>query len=159
MKGKNKAWAGIILRNEKGEILTGLTKVMHASSPLMAEALSFREAMSFAESMGLEQITVENDCLELIQACRDEISRGEISNIVKDIKVLKTRFQMVAFTWIYREGNKAAHTVAHLAANGSLTSNWVWNPPRVLWEVLQSEKGSASSAGFPFDPGLSTTMA
>lgn len=159
VKGKNKAWAGIILRNEKGEILTGLTKVMHASSPLMAEALSFREAMSFAESMGLERITVENDCLELIQACRDEISRGEISNIVKDIKVLKTRFQMVAFTRIYREGNKAAHTVAHLAANGSLTSNWVWNPPRVLWEVLQSEKGSTSSAGFPFDPGLSTTMA
>lgn len=43
----------------------------------MAEALSFREALAFADSMEMEAILVENDCLELIQACRNEIRRGE----------------------------------------------------------------------------------
>lgn len=63
----------------------------------MAEALSFREALAFADSMGMDKIVVENDCLDLIKACRNEIIRGEIFNVVKDIIALKNSFQSAGF--------------------------------------------------------------
>lgn len=98
----------------------------------MAEALSFRKALAFADSMGMEAILVENDCLELIQACRNEIRRGEIFNVVKDIITFKKHFQRAGFTWISREDNRVAHHIAHLARRGGLPSNWFWNPPLSL---------------------------
>lgn len=40
----------------------------------------------------MTKIIVESDSLELVQACRNEIVRGEVFNIVKDIMFLKTQF-------------------------------------------------------------------
>lgn len=152
-KARSIAWAGFILRDEKGEILTGSTKTLAASSPLMAEALSFREALMFASNLGIQHITVESDCLELVQACRDEVKRGEIQNIVGDIRALKRGFQSAAFTWIGREGNQVAHLLAKLAKIGNLPLNWTWNLPSSLSSAVDVDKASAASAGFPFDPG------
>lgn len=147
------AWVGIIARNEKGEVLTGMSKKFPASSPLMAEALGFREALAFADSLGMRCILVENDNLELIQACRNEMKRGEILNVVKDISTLKGNFQMAGVTWISREGNRPAHHLAQLAKRGCLPSNWSWNPPLSLKSLLVADRNLAISDDFPFDPG------
>lgn len=117
------AHAGIVARNEKGQIVAGLAKIFPATSPLMAEALSFREPLTFAGSMGMTRIIVESDSLELVQACRNKIVRGEVFNIVKDIVFLKTQFQHSAFTWVSRVGNGVAHQVAHLACRNQLPSS------------------------------------
>lgn len=122
----------------------------------MAEALSFREALAFADSMGMDKIVVENDCLHLIKAYRNEMNRGEIFNVVKDIIALKNRFQSAGFTWVSREGNKVAHQIAHLGGKGLLPSNWVWNLPHSLISLLQADMSSRRSSSFPFDPGSSS---
>lgn len=67
--------AGIIIQNEKGEVCMGLTKVFLATSPLVAEALSMRESMIFAKSLGIKNIIFESDCQELVKACRDGMQR------------------------------------------------------------------------------------
>lgn len=152
--GKKVAHAGIIARDDKGIVVAGLTKTFPATSALMAEALSLREALAFAESMGMTKIVVENDTLELIQACRKEVVRGEIFNIVKDVLFLKGRFQHVAFTWISRDGNGVAHHVARLASRNLLPSNWVWNPPLSLVSLLLSDKSHSREGSFPYDPGI-----
>lgn len=54
----------------------------------------------------------ENDSLELIQACRGDKKIGQIQAIVEDIWMLKTNFISCGFTWIFREGNQAAHLIA-----------------------------------------------
>lgn len=146
---KNITWVGIIARNEKGDIVAGLTKMFPATSPIMAEALSFRESLAFAVNMGITRIVVENDCLELIQACREEIVRGEIFNIVKDVLALKNKFQKVGFTWSPRDGNRVAHHITLLASRNSLPNNWVWNQSSSLRSLLVADRLVA----FPFDPG------
>lgn len=152
-KEKNMAWVGIIARNENGEVVAGLTKIVPATSPLMAEALSFRGTLDFAVNMGITRIIVENDCLELIQACREEIVRGEIYNIVKDVITLRRNFQTLGFTWSPREGNQVAHHIALLANRYSLPSNWVWNLPSSLRSLFDADKWLAIFAAFAFDPG------
>lgn len=122
---KKIAYAGIIARDDKGDMVAGLTRKFPATSPLMAEALNFRESIAFAENMGMANIIVESDCLELIQSCRKEVVRGEIFNIVQDILLLKDRFVKAAFTWIARDGNQPSHHVALLASQNLLHANWV----------------------------------
>lgn len=134
--------------------MTELTKSFNANSPLMAEALSFREALAFAESLGLDRICVENDSLELIQTSRNECKRGEIFNIITDIQILKGRFQQAGFTWVSRQGNQAAHQVALLASRGHLPRSWAWNPSPIIQTLINTDKFNAHSR-FPFDPGTS----
>lgn len=150
------AVAGIIARNDQGQVVAGLTRFFPATSPLMTEALSFREALAFAENMGMTKIVVENDCLELIQACRKEVVRGEIFNVVKDVLFLKENFQYAAFTWISRDGNGVAHQVdqvAMLSSRNLLPVNWIWNPPLSLVSLLLSDKAQGRHGCFPYDPG------
>lgn len=156
-KQKKLAWAGIVVRNDEGNLIAGLTKMFPATSPLMAEALSFRESLAFANSMGMQRIVVESDCLELIKSCRNEIVRGEIINVTRDIEALKGEFQQVGFTWIAREGNQVAHSVALLASQSKLPCNWTWNLPLCVKSLIQADKLAAVTSGFPFDPGRSAT--
>lgn len=156
---KKSARAGIIARNEFGDVITGLTKAFPAISPLMAEALSLREAMAFAGNLGISSIEIENDCLELIKACKGEINRGEIFNILKDIHHLKGSFQQIKFVWVPREANRVAHLIAYLASRNCLPLNWIWDPPLSLLAVINEDKASAARVGFPFDPGGSNTAA
>lgn len=137
---KNRAHAGIIIRNEEGEVVSGLTKVFPATSPLSAEALSLREALLFAIAMGIQKAIVESDCLDLIKGCRREIKKGEIFGLLSDILCIKTQFQQIGFTWTPREGNQVAHHVASLASRDCLPSNWVLNQPASLSVLIQKEK-------------------
>lgn len=150
---KKMAWTGTVVRNENGELVAGLTKVFPATSSLIAEALGFRESLAFAHSLGMTNIIVENDNLELIQACREDINRGEIRSITNDVVALKRNFQKAGFTWTPREGNGAAHLVAKMASRKQLPSNWVWNVPTNLRLQIDKDKLLLSTTGFPFDPG------
>lgn len=72
--------------------MSGLTKSLYATTPLMAEALGLIEALAFAGNLGIRLLEVDNDCLELVQACKNEINRMEIFSILTDINFLKRNF-------------------------------------------------------------------
>lgn len=139
-RNKCLAHAGVIIRNEYGDVLTGLSKVFHTSSPLLAEALSLREGLVFAVSLGIQCLVAENDSLDLIRACRGELQNGEILSLIGDIQCLKTRFQKIGFTWVPREGNKVAHQIAALASHHNLPACWTWRPPPSLSSLIQKDK-------------------
>lgn len=110
---------------------------------MSAEALSLREALSFAVSLGIQKVIVESDCLDLIKGCRKEIKRGEIFGLLTDILCIRTKFQQIGFTWTPREGNQVAHQVVLLASRNCLPCNWVWNQPASLQALIQKEKNFA----------------
>lgn len=60
------ACAGIVGKNFKAQIVTELTSKMRASSPLMAEALALREATLLAANLGMDQVLLESESLDLI---------------------------------------------------------------------------------------------
>lgn len=126
-QGRSIAHAGIIIRNEEGDILTGLIKTFHATFPLLVEALALREGIMLAHSLGIQKLMAESDCLEVIRSCRGEIKRGEILSLVKDVLGFKDKFQFLGFTWVSKVGNMVAHNIASLASNQSLPLSWTWN--------------------------------
>lgn len=134
------AFTGILGRNDKGELVGGITKMFPTRSPLMAEALGLQEAMQFAVNLGVSKVVFESDNLQLIKACRKEVKVGEISGVIQDILKIKMEFFQCGFTWVPRQGNEAAHTLAMMARQKILSTNWSWNLPPVLNAVLANDK-------------------
>lgn len=133
-------FAGAIARNSEGDVVSGNTSFNRATSCFVAEALALRDAASLANNLGITNVVFESDCLDLIKACRGEIVKNQIQNILNDIWSFKQNFVTCGFTWTPRSGNEVAHTVAHLASLGSLPVNWTWNCPEHLRRLIDKER-------------------
>ncbi|XP_057441354.1 uncharacterized protein LOC130733241 [Lotus japonicus] len=128
-KYNRKAAWGFIFRDEQGNTTCGSARILHASSTLMAEALTLREAVLMAINLDLKKVVFESDSLDLIQSCKGEKQKGEIGTIVEDIKKWSEQFPQWSFSWIARAGNGAAHLIAQLKSQRNLPPNWIWSPP------------------------------
>jgi ribonuclease HI len=64
---------GMVLRNDRGEALAGygcpISNVISASA---AEAQAVQKGLVFLEKLGVENVVLESDSPEIIQACRSE---------------------------------------------------------------------------------------
>lgn len=68
---------GAIRRNHEGIVVTDLVKKMIATSPLVVEAQAMREAASLAVNLGMTQVILESDCLELVRPVEGELRKGK----------------------------------------------------------------------------------
>lgn len=115
---KRKGMAGIIERDEKVTRISATFKLIFPSSPLMAEALSLREVVSFAINTSRTRVINESDNLALVEACRKDLIKGEIRGIVNDILNFKSNFEHSEFTLVGEDGNLVAHSIAVLVKDG-----------------------------------------
>lgn len=131
-----------MFRDSTGTCFTAATTKLVAPSPLVAEALALREAISMAVNLNIPSVIFESDNLCLIEVCRGKARKEQIRGIVNDINTMKNQFQRVEFTWTHREGNEVAHCMASLAAEGSSTTNWLAHPPLSLRRALGKDRRS-----------------
>lgn len=148
----NRAMGSCLIRDEKGDVNFGSTKLYYTSKPLLAEALALREAALSAANMNWTNILFESDNQQLIEACLRRKQVGLIKNIVQDILAWKEYFPNWGFTWTGRDGNVSAHTIAHLALHGNLPSQWLWNPPPDLRRALVKDKQDSQGYLTRHDP-------
>lgn len=119
-----KGFAGNIVRDSQGYLLTASSCRIFAISPLMAEALFLREAMVLASSLSVPKVMFESDNQILIEICRGNKQMGEIQAITKDIETLKLGFEHCG-----RDGNNVAHTIVDLVSKGELVGDWIRKRP------------------------------
>ncbi|KAJ1410033.1 hypothetical protein SESBI_22268 [Sesbania bispinosa] len=60
--------------------------------------------------------------------------------IVQDILDYKQLFTHPGFSWVGREGNKAAHLLAQMEERSQLQRNWPICPPPELRRVLAEDR-------------------
>lgn len=68
--------------------------ILPASFPLMPEALAMREAHISVRNLGLNQITFESDCQNLIHACQGGLQKWEIDPVISDIGAINNSIQI-----------------------------------------------------------------
>lgn len=135
-KASGKGFMGIVCRNDKGSVLTATSKPVFASSPLIVEALSLREAASLAYNLDLQSVISESDNQRSIDVCKGKLKKGEIRGIVEDIKRLTEGLTFKDLSWVSREGNQVAHTIAMMARDNQLHGSWNRLPPDKLRRVI-----------------------
>lgn len=74
-----------------------------------------KNAILLACNIGCNNVVVEGDCKELIDAIKTGNIPSSIHNVVYDIYQLSKSIVGISFQWISREQNKATHSLAHEA--------------------------------------------
>lgn len=105
------AWT---IHNEEGPI-SFASHCLYVASPLIAEALALREAVTMCGSLNRQRIHFESDSRQLIQAITGGIIPPEIYGLVADILNLCSSFDAVYFSWIPRGKNFISDSVAKSA--------------------------------------------
>ncbi|RYR45940.1 hypothetical protein Ahy_A07g031709 [Arachis hypogaea] len=130
----------VVIRDCNGNLRGGTTANIKTSSSIIAEATTIREAIIIAENLNIENVNIESDCLQLIQALKTGDTLWEAESIIRDIKIIQKRLPNCGFSWISRQGNVLAHTLASLKAHNQLANHWSSCPPKQIVELTRNEK-------------------
>ncbi|XP_074318329.1 uncharacterized protein LOC141655135 [Silene latifolia] len=106
---------GMVCRDGRGRVLWGATHVLEQLwESHIAEAVAVLEGIKEARRRGHENIIVESDCLQVIEALRKSSSGRSIFDLVlDDIRSLCFSFNSVIWSFTSRLNNGVAHALAH----------------------------------------------
>ncbi|PWA52426.1 hypothetical protein CTI12_AA454980 [Artemisia annua] len=115
-KESGKAGLGLVARDYKGEVLfSGGRLECYASSPLEAEAKAIHWAMTRAICKGYSHVIFETDSLCLVKALHNKVTPLQIASLFSDILSKSMTFNVCNWSFVKREGNRVAHSIASLA--------------------------------------------
>ena len=121
IKESGKVGLGFVARNYNGEVLlSGARGECFASSPLEAEAKAIMWAMSHARSRSYPNVVFESDSQFLVNALRSGSTPLQIANMFSQILSFSLAFGTCQWSFVKREGNEVAHSIATwaLGCNG-----------------------------------------
>ncbi|XP_026396103.1 uncharacterized protein LOC113290733 [Papaver somniferum] len=107
------------------------SKILEFLSPVEAEAYGALEGVDLARSKGFNDIIIEGDSLIVINALRYNISPvpWRIKNTIGRIKDKLDNFCSVEFSFIKKDANSMAHSLAANAVASHLSNQWWSSPP------------------------------
>ena len=132
---------GAIIRNEKGEVMAAYAgRGPSVTDSEEAEALACRKAMEFAVDTGFSDLIIEGDNIEVIKAissARDNGSR--LGHIYEDIRCLTASLRDWSTSWVRRNANTVAHSLAQFAREIENEIVWLEDLPPPALEALYSD--------------------
>ncbi|KAM7497885.1 hypothetical protein LguiA_022299 [Lonicera macranthoides] len=110
--------------------------------PLLAEAISLREALSWIKDKNMSNVYVESDSQLLISAIRSDFEDSSYFGlIVNECKSLASGLVGCHFNFIRRSGNQVAHALARAASSCFGLEVWESVPPSFISDVLAVDFG------------------
>ena len=109
----------IVARNWRGFLVFAYAMRVNTNSLVQAEAEAYRWTVLQAISHNLHKVIIEGDNKSYVQVLKDQASTcpQKVSSLLKDTMTLARKILVPSFSWVPREGNKAAHVLARWALN------------------------------------------
>ncbi|KAM6583555.1 hypothetical protein CsatB_010557 [Cannabis sativa] len=111
---QNQFGCALVVRDHNGLLIEGRTKLHIGNiAPSVAEALSFREALSWLKDQSYNPIWIETDCLLVVQALRNStILSSQFGCVIQECKAMLANLSNVYFCFVKRSANRVAHEFA-----------------------------------------------
>lgn len=105
---------GLIARDSEGELRQAETKIFKGIvSSVVAEAMAIKEALSWIDRMRWSKVSLESDCLVVIQAIRSKVKmRSCLGGIIEECRWYLKSLNKVSLYFVKRSANTVAHTLA-----------------------------------------------
>ncbi|CAN6691340.1 unnamed protein product [Malus baccata var. baccata] len=114
------------------------TALCHSAAA--GEAAAIRTALLACIDYGYDNVVIESDAKVIIQMIRNEIEFDfSIDCILGDIEVLARRLRSVSFSYVPRECNVAAHSVAKFVFKEGRDFGWDCIGPEFLFNILAQD--------------------
>ena len=140
---KNKqAGAGVIIRNEAGEVIAALSKKWKwPLGALEAEAKALEAGVEFARDVGISEAEFESDSLMICNAVQGLISPPvSVSNVLAGVINQLSRFRHWSITHIKRQGNVPAHLLAQHAKDVEDYVAWLEEYPSLIEHACMHDR-------------------
>ncbi|XP_074282845.1 uncharacterized protein LOC141607393 [Silene latifolia] len=108
--------SGVVCRDDRGEVLWGMTVVRNAEwDPRFAEAAAVYDGLQEAQLRGHRDVVMESDCIQVIEALQAQRNgRSLFLLLIEDILLLSNSFNSVIWSHTGRINNSVAHALAHI---------------------------------------------
>lgn len=138
---EGKCGVGVFFRDAVGDVLlAGGDRIEGVSSPEEAEARAILFGLQTAFDVGLKNLEVESDCLNVIKLLNGHKARTFTQVIVNDILALSNSFTFCSFSFAYRSYNKVAHSMAQLSLSYEEMRVWLEDHPPELLSLVLADK-------------------
>jgi ribonuclease HI len=126
----------VIARDHEGVFLAAASKFYpNMASAAMVEALAMKEGLSLANRLGCNNVMMESDSLETIEACTwDEAWWGDSFAVFAECVDLCSMIDKVSFKHCSRTANEVAHEITRVCCSSESSCNWIAEPPSFLLE-------------------------
>lgn len=122
---------GVVLRNNSGEAIAGAAEpISHVLNAGSAESLAMLKGIELLKRLGCSEVTVESDCLELINACTGVTELfGPSSATLAEIFAKVQHIAGISFQHCKRDANLVAHNLAKHSYESKSVIFWDDVPP------------------------------
>ncbi|KAH9726440.1 reverse transcriptase domain-containing protein [Citrus sinensis] len=129
---------GAVIRSAGGEFIAAKSNILPGSfDPREAEALGVKEALSWLKNFSFKSVVLEMDSLLVFNALHDKLDYPNgFGSVIADCRALAQSLGEVAFSFVRRSANSAAHTVARVGSSLSGAGEWSFVPPPWLCNSL-----------------------
>ncbi|KAL8098853.1 hypothetical protein AgCh_031539 [Apium graveolens] len=113
-KEREEVGFGLVARDSDGMLIEAITVVHYELvSPVLAEAMAVKEALSWIDARQWSGVTLESDCLVVVQAIRSKTPmRSRFGVVVTECRDFMHRLNNIELLFVKRSANMVAHTLA-----------------------------------------------
>ncbi|XP_038997790.1 uncharacterized protein LOC120122757 [Hibiscus syriacus] len=127
---QKKSWTGVIIRDGLGHIMGAYRKeTKRITSAFSVEAQAALHAIQFSLELGFGRVIIEGDSKSVINKLS---SLEEISAWIWEARRRAEGFHACSFRFTPRNGNHAAHLLAHDTGSGELDRYWIEEAPQAV---------------------------
>ena len=107
-----------LVRDSSGRVIEAFSRCLAGDiSPVLAEALGVKEALSWIKRKAWSNVTIETDCLEVVQSLRSKIFPDSYYGaIIGDCLEIWSSLLSVDILYVMRSANLGAHTLARASS-------------------------------------------
>ncbi|KAM1799034.1 hypothetical protein ACFX1T_033030 [Malus domestica] len=143
------SWCKNTLRTGVGWVCRDFAGLLHGAggsgdglchSAAAGEAVAIRTALIACIDHGFDNVVIEYDAKVIIHMIRHELPIDfSLECILSDIEVLALRLRSVSFSYVPRESNVAAHSVAKFVFKEGCEFGWDCIGPEFLFNILAQD--------------------
>jgi hypothetical protein len=132
---------GAIIRNHIGRVCAAKCKrIQKVQEPVMGEAMAAMAAAEFCNSSGVQDVILEGDSLQVIQALQEANSSWrKYGHFIDGIKALLGPSRRWRFHHVKRMANKAADGLAKEGLQKIEEQTWIDESPKCITTIVSSE--------------------
>lgn len=137
----DKLGAGMVARNDSGNVLIAASKTMWPfSSVERAELEAIQWTMEIIKEHQWNNVIVEGDAQNVIKALQRRLNRSFHNQVIADnIVAASADIEHVSFSFCFREDNNVAHRLAKWASSSVCSSVWLNGGPPWIADIVLSD--------------------
>jgi hypothetical protein len=119
--------AGVVIQDDSGSFVAAISKIVpYIVDPLIAEAVAIWYAAQLACDLGLQNVLLEDDSLNVIVNLKKEGPCGNgCGQLITDTKSILSRLVHCSFYHVKRDANMVAHCMAKFVLSQLIDKVWV----------------------------------